>query len=95
MPWSTAFEEPIPLPRGRELVTLEQAASYIMKLRKAERDAPEWQAATEALIMAAEGRGPLMHARIGMMRALNRNKVREFTGRKDAHWGKRKLKRDE
>jgi hypothetical protein len=32
----------------------------------------------EALLMAAEDRGPLMHARIGMLRALNRHVVREF-----------------
>jgi hypothetical protein len=43
-----------------------------------------------------EGRGPLMHARIGMLRALNRNVERTFnSSRKDTHWGKRKLKRDE
>jgi hypothetical protein len=28
------------------------------------RQSDEWQAATEALLMAAEDRGPLMHARI-------------------------------
>src|SRR5258708_22981664 len=38
--------------------------------------------------MAAEDRGPLMHARIGMLRALNRNVVRVFNpDRKDKHWG--------
>jgi len=31
----------------------------------------EWQAAAEALMIAAENRGPLMHAHIGMLRALN------------------------
>jgi hypothetical protein len=31
-------------------------------------------AGTEALIMAAEDRGPLMHAHIGMLRALNAGK---------------------
>jgi hypothetical protein len=31
-----------------------------------------WQAAVDdALIMAAEGRGPLLHARVGMLRAMN------------------------
>jgi hypothetical protein len=46
--------------------------------------------------MAAEGRGPVMHSRIGIMRALNRGYVREFdSSRKDTHWGKRKLARDE
>jgi hypothetical protein len=89
------FEDVIALPHGRALVTLEEAASYIMKLPKAEQDLPEWQAATEALIMAAEGRGPLMHARVGVLRALNRNVERTFTDRKETHWGKRKLKRDE
>jgi hypothetical protein len=35
-------------------------------------------------------------ARIGVMRALNRNHVREFNSdRKPHHWGKRKLKRDQ
>jgi hypothetical protein len=67
-----------------------------MKLPKAEQNLREWQAATEVLIMAAEGRGPLMHARIGVLRALNRNLVREFNpNRKDTNWSKRKLKRDQ
>ena len=48
-------------PGGRELVTLRDAADYIMKLPKAEQYLEEWQAAVEALIMAAEDRGPLMH----------------------------------
>jgi hypothetical protein len=40
--------------------------------------------------------GPTMMARIGVMRALNRHAVREFNpDRKDTHWGKRKLKRDQ
>jgi hypothetical protein len=60
-----------------------------MKLPKAEQNLAEWQAATEALIMAAEGRGPLMHARVGMLRALNRNVERVFNpDRKDTHWGR-------
>jgi hypothetical protein len=45
--------------------------------------------------MAAEDRGPLMHARIGMLTALNRHVVREFdSSRKEPQWGRRKLKRD-
>ena len=67
-----------------------------MKLPKTEQKLAEWQTATEALMMAAEGRGPLMHARIGVRRALNRNVERVFNSdRKDTHWGKRKLKRDQ
>ena len=49
MPWSTPFDEPIALPNGKTLVRLKDAADYITKLPKAEHDAPEWQAAMEAL----------------------------------------------
>jgi hypothetical protein len=87
---------PFPLPRGRHLVTLKDAAEYIQKLPKAEQLVDEWQAAVEALLLVVELSGPTMMARIGVMRALNRHIVREFnTDRKDKHWGKRKPKRDE
>jgi hypothetical protein len=93
--WKRSFDDPIPLPRGRQLVTLEDAGNYITKLPKAEQDLEEWQTAIEALIMATEDRGPLTHARIGVMRALNRHVERVFDpSRKDTHWGKRKLARD-
>ena len=96
MPWSRRFEDPIPLPDGRTPRTLRDAAKYIMALPPGKtRQSDEWQAAIEALLMAAENRGPLMHARIGVLRALNRNVERTLTDRKDSHWGKRKLKRDE
>ncbi len=96
MAWSRAFDDPITLPNGRQLLTLKDAGAYITKLPKAEHDAPEWQAAMEALILVAERDGPTMLARIGVMRALNRHDaVREFDpSRKDPHWGKRKLARD-
>jgi len=64
--WKRAFVDPIPLARGRQLVTLEDAAAYIMKLPKAGQDLEEWQTATGCLIGAAEGRDFLMHARIGL-----------------------------
>jgi hypothetical protein len=68
--WNRPFEDPILLPDGRELLTLKDAADYIMKLPKAEQKHEKWQTAAEVLIMAAEGRGPLMHARIGVLQAL-------------------------
>lgn len=57
--WKRPFGVPIPLPRGRQFVTLEDAGNYITKLPKAEHDAPERQAAMEALILATSG-GPTM-----------------------------------
>jgi hypothetical protein len=70
--WKRSFDEPVPLPRGRKLVTLQDAGNYITKLPKAEHEAPAWQAAVEALILVAARGGPTMFARIGIMRALNR-----------------------
>ena len=42
-------------------MTLRDAADYMIKLPKAEQNLDAWQTAVEALIMAAEDRGPLMH----------------------------------
>jgi hypothetical protein len=96
MAWSRPFDDPITLPDGRQLVTLLDAGNYITELPKADQQLDEWQTAVEALMMVAEGRGPLMHARIGMLRALNRHVERVFNpDRKDTHWGKRKLRRAE
>jgi hypothetical protein len=76
--WKRRFDEPIPLPRGRQLVTLKDAGTCITRLPKAEHEAPEWLAAMEALILVATHGGPTMFARIGVMQALNRHHVREF-----------------
>ncbi len=93
--WRRPFDDPIPLPCGHQLVTLEDAGRYITQLPKAEHEAKEWQAAMEALILVATSGGPTLFARIGIMRALNRGLVREFNpDRKDPHWGRRKLARD-
>jgi hypothetical protein len=72
------------------------AGNYITKLPKAEHEAPEWQAAMEALILVATRGGHTMLPRIGVMLALNRKVERVFNSdRKDTHWRKRMLKRDE
>jgi hypothetical protein len=95
MAWSRPFDHPIVLPKGKTLVTLKDAAAYIKALPKSEQQAPEWQAATEALLMAAEERGPLMHAHVGMMLALHGAKpLPEYNPAKVKNWGRRKLKRD-
>jgi hypothetical protein len=94
--WSRRFDDPIVLPDGRQIATLRDAATYATKLSKKDSATPEWQAAIQALMLVVEHGGPTMFARIGVMRALNRNVERVFNSdRKDTHWGKRKLKRDE
>lgn len=71
MPWSRPFDDPVTA-GGKRLRTLRDAGQYIAGLSRKDQESAEWQAAAEALIMAAEGRGPMLHARIGMLRALNR-----------------------
>jgi hypothetical protein len=62
---------------------------YITSLPKADQDIEEWQTAIGCLIGAAEGRDYLMHARVGVMRAINRHIERVFAApRKHAHWGR-------
>jgi hypothetical protein len=96
MSWDQRFFDPIILEGREPLVTLRDAAHYITKLSKAEHDAEEWQAAMQALLLVAEQDGPTMFARIGIMKALNRHVERTFNpDRKDTHWGKRKLKRNQ
>jgi hypothetical protein len=94
--WTRRFDEPIPLPKGRQLITLKDAGTYITKLPKEEHTAAEWQTAMEVLILVATRGGPTMFARIGIMQALNRHVARQFveTSGKKTHWGKRKLARD-
>jgi hypothetical protein len=84
--WSRKFEDPILLSDGRKADHAQACRRTFMKLPKAEQKHEKWQVAVECLIMAAEGRGPLMHARIGVMQALNRDKQRVFkSGEKTTH----------
>lgn len=76
MSWSDRFDDPIPLPDGRELVTLEDAAVYIQKLPKAQHRLAHWQDAGQHLIWAAEGEPAwLMFAGMFMLRALHHGRV--------------------
>jgi len=93
--WSRRFEDPITLPDGRTLSTLREAGDYITELPEAVHEAPDWQAAMEALILVVTVGGPTMFARIGFMRAINRHVERVFDPlRKEKHCGRRKLSRD-
>ena len=69
MPWSREFDDAVP-----GLRTLRDAAIYIMNLPVSDKRKPHWKAAAQALLMAAEDRGPLMHPRIAMLQALSHGK---------------------
>jgi hypothetical protein len=84
--WGRKFNDPITTPDGRRLITLRDAAIYMLELSPQERRLPEWQAAAGAMLLVVELNGPAMFARIGVMKALNRSQVRQFNpARKDTH----------
>jgi hypothetical protein len=58
MPWSRAFEDPVPLPHGLQFVTLKDAGTYITKVPKAVHEAPGMAAVTSNLI--SETRAPII-----------------------------------
>jgi hypothetical protein len=94
--WKRPFDDPIVLPDGHGLVTLEDAGDYITRLPKADQQLNEWQTAIECMMLVVELGGPTMFARIGMMKALNRHVERPFNpDRKDMHWGRRKRMNNE
>jgi hypothetical protein len=58
--------------------------------------APPISAPLEALLLVAELDGPTMFVRIGAMKAFNRQVERAFNpDRKEHHWRRRKLARDQ
>jgi hypothetical protein len=71
MAWSDRFDDPISLPGGGQLRTLEDAGRYMLNLKKTEQDLPHWQLAAGIVKNAAEGQDFLMHARIAMLKALH------------------------
>jgi hypothetical protein len=70
MGWDRPFDQPIHLPSGPPARTLRDAANYIKTLPKFEHDTPEWRLAVQMLIDAAEDRGPMLFAKMGMLRAI-------------------------
>ena len=73
----------------------EAGNAEITGLPKKESALPEWQTAIEVLMLCSRDGDPMM-AKIGVMKALHRDRVREFgSDRKETQWGKRKLKRDQ
>jgi hypothetical protein len=80
--WDRPFDQPLPLPGVAPARTLRDAASYVRKLPVSERDRQEWRLAIHMLIEAAEDRGPIMFARMGMLRAIEREPQRRPTDRR-------------
>jgi hypothetical protein len=82
---------------GTTLTTLRKAIQYLARtVPKAERDHEKVLSAADHLTRSAEEGYPVFFARAATLQAIHRNKERVFNpARKDHHWGKRKLKRDQ
>jgi hypothetical protein len=93
MSWERPFDQPVPLPNGPSARTLRDAANYIKKLPGSERDTPECRLAIQMLIDAAEDRGPMLFAKMGIQRAFYRNAER-IPFPKASNIGRRKLRRE-
>ena len=95
--WNWRFIEPIKLPGGGNLFTLEGVIAWLAKeIPQSEHNMKEVQTAAHCITEAAENGGSMKFARIGMMQATNRHKPEEFDPkRKSLHWGRRKLARDQ
>ena len=95
MSWDAAFDEPVELPNGKTARTLRNAGEYIAKLPKAEHEQKAWQTAMHCLIEAAEGRGFIRFARMGMLQAIHREEEDHFgPGKrvaKEPHLGSQKV----
>lgn len=66
MSWSTKLDMTFSPPKGKRIKTLADARDYLLKLPKSRHKENDVQAAIEAVMMAAEGRGPILHATAGI-----------------------------
>lgn len=71
MCWNLKFPEPIPVPRGKPLVTLRDAGAYVAALPADQHDCLVWQTAIDCLLLAADKGGPMEFARLAMHKALH------------------------
>jgi hypothetical protein len=92
--WERPFDQPVPLPNGPPARTLRDAANYIRKLPKEEYNTPEWRLAIHMLIDAAENRGPMLFAKMGIERAVSRHAAGVFVPARKISHGRRKLSHD-
>ena len=73
MSWERPFDQPVPLPDGPPARTLRDAVNFIRTLADSERDTPACRLAIQMLTDAAEDRGPMLLAKMGIERAFYRN----------------------
>jgi hypothetical protein len=77
MGWHLCFDEPIPLARGTDISSLQDAIAFLARsISKTDHRMKEIHAAAHCVTLAVENGGPVPFARIGMMQAINRHRPR-------------------
>lgn len=66
MPWSARLIRPVVPHDGKPIVTLSDARAYLLALPKSRHHEPIVATAIEAVLMVAEGRGPMLLAQSAM-----------------------------
>lgn len=90
MSWRTKLIRPVVPAKGKPIVTLSDARAYILKLPKARQDEPIVQAGTRAVLMAANGTGPMLSAQSGVAHIVHGPVKLLNRGKPDRPWMKRK-----
>ena len=92
MSWSARLECPVKVPGGSPLVTLSDARDYILELPETKQREEFTQHVVNAMLMAAEGRGPVFTAHVGIVTLIHGPaKIGEpTTGKKEPRWRKTK-----
>jgi hypothetical protein len=97
--WDLKFYEPVQVPgKRKQLVTLSDAALYVTKLPKSEREAEHWRPAAILLKLIGEQGGCRLLARMSVVHGLRKGVTPEPEFdyfRKSPSFTKHKLKRDE
>lgn len=87
MSWDRPFDQPVPMPRGAAARTLRDAANYIKKMPKSERDKAEWRLVIQMLIDAAEDVAPMLFAKWAILYAVEQSFNPALN---DPYWRRRK-----
>lgn len=90
MSWNAKLVRPIVPPKGKPIVTLSDARAYILGLPEERQNDPLVQAGTEAILMAANGTGPLLSAQAGMAHIVHGPVNLLNRGKPDRPWMRRK-----
>jgi hypothetical protein len=82
MGWNEKLIRPIEAAEGDIIVTLADARKYLLKLPKDRHDDPTVAAAVQALLMAAEGHGPILHAQVGIGKVITGSNGHQYPDKK-------------